>query len=107
MAALFNGNDPEAQQVAQFLTSDKFGDKWAQQGGWLSPHTTFDVNNYPNQTTKEMAKIVADADVFRFDGADLMPKAVGSGTFWTEMVKWQNGQSSKATVDAIESSWPK
>ena len=72
-------------------------------GGWLSPHTTFDASNYPNETTQAMAKIAADADVFRFDGSDLMPKAVGSGTFWTEMVKWQNGQSSQATADAIES----
>jgi alpha-glucoside transport system substrate-binding protein len=107
LAALFNGNDPDAQQVMSFLGSDKFGDKWAQAGGWLSPHKTFDASNYPDNTTKTMAKIVADADVFRFDGSDLMPKAVGSGTFWTEMVKWENGQSSKATADAIEKSWPK
>ena len=107
LAGVFNGNDPDTQAVAQYLTSDKFGDKWAQAGGWLSPHRTFDASNYPNETTRAMAKIVADADVFRFDGSDLMPKAVGSGTFWTEMVKWQNGQSSQATADAIEASWPK
>jgi alpha-glucoside transport system substrate-binding protein len=107
LAALFNGNDPDAQAVAQFLTSDKFGGEWAKIGGWLSPHKTFDASNYPNETTKEMAKIAADADVFRFDGSDLMPKAVGSDSFWKEMVKWQNGQSSQATVDAIEATWPK
>ncbi|HYP46931.1 MAG TPA: ABC transporter substrate-binding protein [Propionibacteriaceae bacterium] len=107
LAALFNGNDPDAHEVMKFLTSPKFGDKWAQAGGWLSPHKTFDAKNYPDQITKDMAKIVADADVFRFDASDLMPKAVGSGTFWTEMVKWENGQSSKATADAIEKSWPK
>lgn len=107
LAALFNGNDEDSKAVMQFLTSDKFGDKWAQKGGWLSPHTTFDSANYPNQTTRDMAKIVADADVFRFDASDLMPKAVGSDSFWKEMVKWENGQSSKATADAIEASWPK
>jgi alpha-glucoside transport system substrate-binding protein len=107
MAALFNGNDPDAHAVAQFLSSDKFGAEWAKAGGWLSPHTTFDASNYPNETTREMATIVADADVFRFDASDLMPKGVGSGTFWTEMIKWQNGQSSQATADAIEASWPK
>ncbi len=107
LEAVFNGNDPDTQAVAQYLTSDKFGDKWAQAGGWLSPHRTFDASNYPDETTRAMAKIAADADVFRFDGSDLMPKAVGSGTFWTEMVKWQNGESSQATADAIEASWPK
>jgi alpha-glucoside transport system substrate-binding protein len=107
LASLFNGNDPDAQAVAQFLTSDKFGAEWAEVGGWLSPHTTFDASNYPNETTREMAKIVADADIFRFDGSDLMPKSVGSDSFWKEMVKWQNGQSSQATADAIEATWPK
>jgi len=67
LVALFNGNDPDAQAVAQFLTSDKFGGPWAKAGGWLSPHRTFDVANYPDKTTREIAKIVADADVFRFD----------------------------------------
>jgi alpha-glucoside transport system substrate-binding protein len=54
-----------------------------------------------------MAKIAADADVFRFDGSDLMPKEVGSGTFWTGMVEWMSGASSQAAADKIEASWPK
>jgi alpha-glucoside transport system substrate-binding protein len=107
LAALFNGNDPDAQAVMKFLTSDQFGDKWAQAGGWLSPHRTFDVSNYPNETTRQIAEIANQADVLRFDGSDLMPKEVGSGTFWTEMVKWENGQDSQTTADNIEKSWPK
>ncbi len=107
LAALFNGNDEDAQKVMEFLASDKFGGPWAKAGGWLSPHKTFDASNYPDETTRAMAEIVANADVFRFDASDLMPKGVGSGTFWTEMVKWMNGQSTQQTVDAIEQSWPK
>jgi alpha-glucoside transport system substrate-binding protein len=107
IAGLFNGGDPDAQKVMQFLTSDKFGAEWAKAGGWLSPHKTFDVSNYPDNTTKEIAKIAADASALRYDGSDSMPKAVGSGTFWTEMVKWMNGQSTQQTVDNIEASWPK
>ena len=107
LAALFNGNDPDAQKVMQFLSSDKFGDKWAQAGGWLSPHKTFDVSNYPNETTRKIAEIANGADVLRFDGSDLMPKAVGSDSFWKEMVKWENGQDSQTTADNIEKSWPK
>ena len=45
--------------------------------------------------------------MLRFDGSDLMPKAIGSDVFWTEMVKWENGQSSQQTADNIEASWPK
>jgi alpha-glucoside transport system substrate-binding protein len=31
---------------------------------------------------------------------------VGAGSFWSQMTKWILGQSDKATLDAIESSWP-
>jgi alpha-glucoside transport system substrate-binding protein len=107
LAALFNGNDDDAKKVMQFLASDQFGAEWAKAGGWLSPHRSFDANNYPDEITRQVAKFASEADVFRFDGSDLMPKAVGSGTFWTEMVKWENGQSSQETADNIEASWPK
>lgn len=108
LAALFNGNDPDAQEVMKFLTSDKFGGQWAKDGGWLSPHKTFDQANYPDETTRTIAKMAYTADVFRFDGSDVMPKAVGSGSFWTGMVEWVNGtKTSQQVCDQIESGWPK
>jgi len=107
MAALFNGQDDESKQVMEFLTSDQFGAEWAQTGGWLSPHATFDASNYPNETTKKMAQLVADSDVFRFDASDLMPAEVGAGTFWTGMVEWTTGQKTTDEVTQdIEESWP-
>jgi alpha-glucoside transport system substrate-binding protein len=106
LAALFNGNDEDAITVMEFLTSDQFGAEWAQAGGWLSPHTTFDVSNYPNDTTRRIAEIANSADIFRFDASDLMPKEVGSGTFWTGMVEWHRGKSTDQVTADIESSWP-
>ncbi len=105
-AALFNGNDDEAQQVMEFLTSDQFGGEWAQAGGWLSPHRTFDASNYPDQTTKDVAAIATEASEAVFDGSDVMPQAVGSDSFWTGMVNWIQGDSSEDTTRAIEESWP-
>lgn len=106
LAALFNGNDEDAIAVMQFLTSDKFGAEWAQAGGWISPHKTFDASNYPNQTTKDIAEAATNASEIVFDGSDVMPKEVGSGSFWTGMVSWIQGQSSADTTAAIEASWP-
>jgi alpha-glucoside transport system substrate-binding protein len=106
MAGLMNGDDPDAIKVMKFLASKDFGKEWAAKGGWISPHRDFDASVYPNETTKRIAQIAANADVLRFDGSDLMPKEVGSGTFWTGMVAWLQGKSSKAVTTEIENSWP-
>ena len=44
----------------------------------------------------------------RFDASDMMPSAVGSGSFWTGMVKYiQSGPSSlDGVLNDIEKSWP-
>lgn len=107
LAGLFNGEDDESKQVMEFLTSDQFGAEWAQAGGWLSPHATFDVSNYPDETTARIAELVAAADVFRFDASDLMPAEVGAGTFWTGMVEWATGdKTTDEVLTDIEESWP-
>lgn len=107
LVALFNGEDEEAQQVAEFLTSPEFGAEWAQTGSFLSPHTTFDASSYPNKTIQTIAKIATESDVFRFDGSDLMPSEVGAGTFWSGMVEWTSGDADTADVTSnIEESWP-
>ncbi|WP_022917915.1 ABC transporter substrate-binding protein [Ruania albidiflava] len=107
LAALMNGNDPDSVAVMQFITSPEFGGPWAAGGGWLSPHTTFDTDQYPDDITRQTAQIVSAADVFRYDGSDLMPNAVGGGTFWTGMVQWLSGDrtAEQVTTD-IENSWP-
>lgn len=106
IAALFNGTDTDAQEVMKFLTSDKFGAEWAQAGGWLSPHKTFDASNYPDETTRSIAKIATSADVFRYDGSDLMPAQVGAASFWQGMVAWISGDDTQSVLDQIESTWP-
>ena len=108
LAALMNGNDPDAIAVMEFMTSDEFGGPWAAGGGWLSPHRTFDGANYSDEITRTTADIVANADVFRFDASDLMPNAVGGGTFWQGMVEWLSGEKTaeQATTD-IQNSWPR
>ncbi len=101
-------NDAATTAVAKYLTEDAtFGGEWAKTGTMLSPHKAFDVNNYPSQTLKDIATILQGATVFRFDGSDSMPAAVGAGTFWKELVKAQSGQEDLATARKnIDASWP-
>lgn len=106
LAALFTLND-DTVKVMQFLSSPEFGGPWAQAGGWLSPHKTFDASQYADETTRTVAQIAAEAQVFRYDGSDVMPAAVGGGSFWTGMVAWLRGDKDSQTVcDEIEAGWP-
>ena len=55
-----------------------------------------------------IAEIVNQATAFRFDGSDLMPGEVGSGSFWTAMVDYVSGLSDLDTATAeIDASWPR
>jgi alpha-glucoside transport system substrate-binding protein len=109
LAAVFKGrDDDDTKKVMEFLTGDKFGGPWAKIGGWLSPHKTFDVSQYSNEVTKNIAKAAGEAKAGAFDGSDLMPGAVGSGSFWKGMVAWISGQKNLDQVlNEIEASWPK
>jgi alpha-glucoside transport system substrate-binding protein len=42
----------------------------------------------------------------RFDASDLMPSAVGSGSFWTGMNEWMRGGDAATIAADIEASWP-
>jgi alpha-glucoside transport system substrate-binding protein len=107
LAALFNPDNEAAVQVMEFIASPEFGGPWAEAGGWLSPHATFDVEQYGDETTQDIATLAQEAEVFRFDGSDLMPAEVGAGTFWDEMVNWINGQKElEAALADIQESFP-
>ena len=107
LAASFNPDDEETTKVMEYLTSEGFGQTWAAEGGWLSPHTTFDTSLYPDEVTRSVGEIAANADVFRFDASDLMPTEVGGGSFWTGMVEWTAGdKTTEEVTQEIEASWP-
>ncbi len=51
--------------------------------------------------------IMQDAEIFRFDGSDLMPADVGAGTFWSEGTAVVNGDKTvEEAVAVIDASWP-
>ena len=56
-------------------------------------------------TFKKLGEILTGATTFRFDGSDLMPGAIGAGSFWTGMVDYTNGKSAKDVADSIQASW--
>jgi alpha-glucoside transport system substrate-binding protein len=105
-AAVFDGADPEAAEVLEFITGEDYPG-WSESAGFMSPRKEFDLEQYDSELMKQMAGIAYEADVFRFDGSDQMPGTVGSGSFWKGMVSWVSGQSDiDQALTGIEESWP-
>jgi alpha-glucoside transport system substrate-binding protein len=101
---------PEVQAFQTYLSSDTWANEKAKAtpgGGWVSANTALDINNLASPIDKLSAETFQDPEaVFRFDGSDQMPGAVGAGSFWKEMTAWITGKNSKDALDAIEDSWP-
>ncbi|GMQ98846.1 MAG: ABC transporter substrate-binding protein [Acidimicrobiia bacterium] len=75
----------------------------------ISANAGTDVSCYTTDTVKLQASAVAAAlagDGFVFDGSDLMPPAVGQGSFWTGMVDWTRGTPTAEILTTIQDSWP-
>jgi alpha-glucoside transport system substrate-binding protein len=97
---------PEVQAVQAFLATPEYANSRAKLGNWVSANKGLDVANVKNPVDKLSVEILQDpSTVSRFDGSDLMPAAVGAGTFWKGMVDWINGKSTAVTLTFIENSW--
>ena len=75
------------------------------QTGFLTPHKGVNLDTYMNDALKGQGEILVNATTFRFDGSDLMPGAVGAGSFWTGMVDYTGGKDAKTVADEIQASW--
>jgi alpha-glucoside transport system substrate-binding protein len=106
----------DAPEVVDFL--ERFTDQEVQcaQGGEVassrvSPRTDVEPDCYANAILADASAVLTEAlanDTGRFDASDQMPPAVGSGSFWSEMMTYmQDGPDSLPSVlDEIESTWP-
>ncbi len=104
--AMFNDR-PEVRAVAEFLTSAEYANSRAAAGNWLSPNKGMDASIITDPLEQTFANLLQSSDVFRFDGSDMMPAAVGAGTFWTEMTSWLGSDKPiEDVLTSIEESWP-
>ncbi|MEO3859452.1 ABC transporter substrate-binding protein [Acrocarpospora sp. B8E8] len=99
---------PEVQAVQAYLAGTEFPNARMKLATYVSANKGVDLANAQNPIDKLSMEILQDpATIFRFDGSDLMPAAVGAGTFWKGMTDWINGKDTKSTLDFIDASWPK
>ena len=99
----------EVQAVQTFLSSPEWATaKVALGGGWVSANSGVPLETYSDPITKLSAQYLTDqGGTFRFDASDLMPAAVGAGSFWTGMTAWFGEDKPTADVlQSIDAAWP-
>lgn len=105
--AMFNDR-PEVRAVIQYFSTGESLKGWVEQGGAILTHNDADLNWYKDPVTRGVAEIIRNATTFRFDASDLMPGAVGTGTFWKYMTDYVSGSIDRETaLKQIDESWPK
>ena len=95
---------PEARELMKYLASPEAQEIWAAKGGFLSPNKRVSLDVYPDATTKAIAQALVSAEVFRFDASDLMPAAVGAGSFWKGTLDYVGGEDLDTVLKTIEAS---
>ena len=98
---------PEVKAVMEYFATGESVKAWVQSGGAISPHLDSSLDWYTNVVDRGVAEIILNATSVRFDGSDLMPGAVGAGSFWKSMTSYVSGSISEDTaLKEIDASWP-
>ena len=66
-----------AAELMTYLASPDAATIWVKLGGFTSPNKGVDVSGYPDDTSRQIAKAMVGAEMFRFDMSDLAPSAFG------------------------------
>jgi alpha-glucoside transport system substrate-binding protein len=101
---------PEVRAFAEFLATPEGLEGWIKSVGVLSPNVKVPAEWYASNYKLKVANAIASgATAIGFDASDLMPPAVGQGSFWTGISDWanSNGSNTDSVLQAINDSWPK
>jgi len=104
--SVFNDR-PEVRAVMEYFTTYESVAPWIKIGGGaISPHKNAVLADYTNSVDKKAAEIIANASSARFDGSDLMPAEVGSGSFWKGMTDYISGSADlDQALTTIQNGW--
>jgi ABC-type glycerol-3-phosphate transport system substrate-binding protein len=84
VAVAFN-DDENTGKLMEFLAGEEAGTEWVSTGAIVSPNKAVPLDAYPNDLVRKEAEQVQNAEVFAFDGSDLLPGALG--TEWPSVLQ--------------------
>ena len=95
---------PEVIEFAKFLISKAAQEIWVKELGELSSNKNTDPGLYTNPITRKAWHILSNATISRYDASDMMPGAVGTGSFWSGVLDFVSGIPLKRVLETIEDS---
>ncbi len=98
-----NGTREEVIKFVQFLSSVEAQEIWARELGEMAANKNIDPEaTYDDPIARAAWMMLLEADSFRYDGSDMMPGAVGAGSFWTGVLDYVSGQPLDGVLEYIE-----
>ena len=90
---------PAVRELLTYFASPKIQQMWVEKNpGRLAVNTEVPLSAYPVGPVRTAAKGLQEAETARFDGSDSMVAAVGTGSFWTGMVDFVQGDKSLDSI---------
>jgi alpha-glucoside transport system substrate-binding protein len=102
---------PEVRALMRGFASPAYGTLWAESGNpFIPPHRDFDMSVFTDPVGRSIATSVRnaiDADLYRYDAADLMPEQIGLGELVTALVNYLSDPNSSAeeALSSVEDAW--
>jgi alpha-glucoside transport system substrate-binding protein len=97
---------PEVATAIDVLGGVDVAERLDQSSAFLSPHLGVDPTVFDDDpVSARLRDLVEDSTDIQFDGSDLMPAAVGTGTFWNGMRSFFAGEEIDVILADIDAGW--
>ena len=93
---------PENRDFMRFLASAEAQEIWIERGGQESPANAEADLRSLDPISERITRLLRTAEHFRYDASDLMPSALGSGAFWTQVIDFVLGKDVCAALRSLE-----
>ena len=97
---------PQARELLRYLVTPEAQAVWVKIGGKLSPNKRVNLNDYPDQLSKDVAQVLVNTKIFKYDAGDLMPTDM-KNAYWSAILQFIQDQSKLdsilANLDKVQS----
>lgn len=102
--AAATSENPAAQELLLYLIGDGAFEPWREIGGSLTPRADPDDEVELGPLDQRLAELLEATEEVAFDASDLMPREVGTGSFFAGMIDLVAGTPPEEVADDIQRS---